>query len=107
MGIQLDLGRAKNVNKNPVAEQAIRELELEILKVQPQSGSITSLSLARATSHLNSRFRSRGMSAREMWYQRDQFDNSQLPVHDIDLIRQQQFARTTNHPYSIKSKVSQ
>ena len=42
-----------------------------------------------------------------MWYQRNQFDNSQLPVHDIDLIRQQQSSRTTNHPYNIKSKGGQ
>jgi hypothetical protein len=107
MGIQLDIGRVKNVNKNPVAEQAVRELELEILKIEPQQGPITSLQLAKATATLNSRFRSRGMSAREMWFQRDQFNNNQLPINDVDLITQQQSARTSNHPYSIKSKGGQ
>ena len=104
LGIQIDLGRVKNVNKNPVAEQAIRELELEILKVQPDPGPITPIVLVKATATLNSRFRSRGMSAREMWFQRDQYNNEQLPIHDGDLIKQQHMARTINHPYSVKSK---
>jgi len=104
MGIQLDIGRVKNVNKNPVAEQAVQELELEVLKIQPHSGPISPLALSRATATLNSRIRSRGLSAREMWFQRDQFSNEQLPVQDRDTIQQQQSDRTTNHPYSIKSK---
>jgi hypothetical protein len=53
---QIDLGRVKNINKNPVAEQAIRELELEILKVQPDPGPIAPIVLVKDTTALNSRF---------------------------------------------------
>ena len=104
LGIQLDIGQVKNVNKNPVAEQAIRELEVEFLKQEPLPGPITELELAKATSRLNSRIRARGFSSREMWFQRDQFNNTQLPFSDVDLIRQQHESRTTKHPYSIKAK---
>ena len=104
LGIQLDLGQVKNVNKNPVAEQAVRELEVELLKQEPLPGPVTELGLAKATSRLNSRIRSRGFSSREMWFQRDQFNNTQLPFSDVDMIRQQHESRTTNHPYSVKAK---
>ena len=104
LGIEIDIGRAKNINKNPVAEQAVRELEMEILKQEPLPGPVSNLALARATSRLNSRIRSRGFSAREMWFQRDQYSNMQLPFNDMDLIKQQHESRTTNHPYSVRSK---
>ena len=87
--ITVELGRVKNVNKNPVAEKCIAELGDE---------------LAIATANLNTRIRDRGLSAREMWYQRDQFTNSQLPISDLHLIREQHSHRIHNHPTSEKSK---
>ena len=35
LGVTLDIGRVKNINKNPVAEKAIAELEEEILRQTP------------------------------------------------------------------------
>ncbi|KAJ8349610.1 hypothetical protein SKAU_G00247400 [Synaphobranchus kaupii] len=102
--ITLELGRAKNLNKNPVAERAVQELEEELLKQEPRGGPVSSTVLAIATTCLNSRIRSRGLSAREMWTQRDQFTNSQIPVTDQDLICQQHGNRLKNHPFSEKSK---
>ena len=69
--ITIELGHAKNPNKNPVAERAIQELESELLRQDPSGGADSSLTLALATATLNSRIRSRGLSAREMWTQRD------------------------------------
>ena len=73
----------KNVDKNPVAEKAIRELEEELLRHDPLGGSVTSLTLSAATALLNSRLRSRGLTAREMLTQRDQLwtDFGQGPHH--------------------------
>ena len=102
--IQLEIGRVKNTNKNPIAEKAIAELENELLKQEPGGGPVTSLTLAIATARLNSRIRNRGLSAREMLLQRNQFTNEQLPLNDYDLINQQHEQRTINHPYSEKSK---
>lgn len=102
--LRIEVGRIKNPNKNPVAERAIQELEDEILRQDPQCKAVTSLLLTLATARMNSRLRNRGLSAREMWTQRDQFSHSQIPVADQDMILRQHQLKLTNHPYSEKSK---
>ena len=102
--ISIEIGRVKNRNKNPIAEKAVRELEDELLRQQPMGGPVTSLVLSLATSSLNTRIRSRGLSSREMWSQRDQFSNQQIPFSDIQMIQSQHQLRSANHPYSEKSK---
>ena len=102
--ISLDYGRIKNINKNPVAERAIQELEEELLKAAPAQPKVSRLVLSVTTARLNARIRSRGLSAREMFMLRDQFSNDQLPVSDRDLIESQSLQRTINHPYSERSK---
>ena len=102
--IVLELGNSKNPNKNPVAEKAVQELEIELLRQDPLGGAVSEVTLAVATANLNSRIRSRGLSSREMWSQRDQFSNRQLPMSDEDLITKQHDQRLINHPHSMKSK---
>ena len=82
----IEIGRAKNINKNPVAEKAVRESEEELLRLDPMGGSITPLTLSVATANPISRIRSRGLSTREMLHQRDQFTNQQVPFSDIQMI---------------------
>ena len=55
--IKLELGHAKNPNKNPVAERAVEELGLELLNISPEGGPISRVTLALATANLNSRIR--------------------------------------------------
>ena len=98
--LTIELGRVKNVNKNPVAEKAVRELECELLHQQPTGGTVTQLVLSVATANLNTRIRNKGFSARELWTQRDQFTNEQLPLTDYNLIRQQHALRNANHAHS-------
>ena len=57
-----------------------------------------------ATANLNTRVRNRGLSAREMWPQRDQFTNTQIPFSDLQVVRQQHSLRLRNHPASERSK---
>ena len=40
-GIHLDLGRLKNVNKNPVTEKSNQELQLELIRIDPSGAAIT------------------------------------------------------------------
>ncbi|XP_063968866.1 uncharacterized protein LOC135157450 [Lytechinus pictus] len=103
-GITLEIGRAKNINKNPVAEKAVRELEDELLRDDPRGGPVTPLALALATAHLNSRIRCVGLSARELWTQRDQFTSEQIPLRDMDVITNQHEKRLSNHGPSMESK---
>ena len=98
-GLSLEIGRFKNCNKNPVAERAIQEIQHELLSQDPVGGSVTSLTLSVAIARLNSRIR-----GREMWVQRDQFSNAQIPFSDTNLIQEQQQQRLINHPYSEASK---
>ena len=70
-GITLEIGRVKNPNKNPVAERAIEELGLELLNLSPEGGPVSDVTLALATANTNSRIRRDGLSAREVWTQRD------------------------------------
>ncbi|KAL2096322.1 hypothetical protein ACEWY4_008470 [Coilia grayii] len=102
--LAVEVGHVKNVNKNPVAEKAIQELQSEILRIEPNCRSVTPLLLSVATARLNSRVRCRGLSAREMLWQHDQFSHEQLPVDDRALIMLQHSQRVTNHPFSAKSK---
>ncbi|XP_068752665.1 uncharacterized protein [Montipora capricornis] len=103
-GFAVEVGRVKNPNKNPVAEKCVAELGDELLRVCPEGGTISPLSLAVATANLNTRIRNRGLSAREMWLQRDQFTNAQIPFSDLQVVRQQQSLRLRNHPTSERSK---
>ena len=104
IGISIEVGRIKNQNKNPVAERAVLELEEEMLRQEPGGGPLTDLGLAIATARLNSRLRSQGLSSRELWTQRNQFSNEQIPVNDLQHIVAKHQARQTNHPFSEAAK---
>ena len=95
--ISLDIGSAKNVNKNAVAEKAIQELRKELLKVSPGGGKISDVTLAKAVSHLNNRIRHSGRTSRELWVRRDQFTNEPLTFCDSDLSDSQFRMRTSGH----------
>ena len=103
--ISIELGRAKNPNKNPVAEKAVQEVINELLRLDPLGDPVSQVLLATATANLNSRLRSRGLSAREMWTRRDQFSNQQILFEDHDIIAKQAQQRRTNHQHSEKWKV--
>ena len=103
-GFVVEVGRVKNPNKNSVAEKCVAELGDELLRICPEGGPISLLTLAVATANLNTRIRNRGLSAREMWLQRDQFTNSQIPLSDLLLLHQQHSLRLENHPVSERSK---
>lgn len=103
-GIFVDFGRVKNPNKNPVAEKANQELELEILKVDSSGKAITAATLSKAIHFLNTRIRSNGLSAKEMFFRRDQLSGQQLSFDDHFLGSKQSEIRAKNHITSSKSK---
>ena len=102
--ISLDFGRVKNVNCNPIAEKAVRELGSEILRFNPDHVELTDETLALITSQLNSRIRNHGLSAWEILRQRDQCTGLQLPFFDEQLAHAQLAQRQSNHIYSSKHK---
>ena len=104
--IVLEIGRVKNWNRNPVAERAVQELELELLQQDPHGGPVSPVVLSVTTATLNSRICSWGLSAREMWTQHDQFSNIQIPLPEVTMIwsLRAQSLHKANHPSSEKSK---
>lgn len=75
-----------------------KHLETELLHQGPLGGVVSPLTRAIATSALNSRFRLRKLSTREMWTQRVQFSNQQLHFTDDHLVALQQEQRLSDHP---------
>ena len=102
--ISIVIGRELNKNKNPVIDKAIRELHRELLILCPSGGQVTSSQLSQAIATLNSRYRGSGMSAHELWTQRDQVTGDQLPINDRQLIVNQYQQRLANHKHSQASK---
>ena len=102
--ITLDFGRIKNRNKTAVADKCIQELEDELRKLDPQCSPINSHILQRALTSINKHVRNRGLSSRELIFQRDQYTGDQLDINDHDLSVQQHNLRLSNHPSSAQSK---
>ena len=102
--IKLEIGREHNLNHNPIAEKAVREMIKELLILQPCGGPITSTVLSKATANLNSRLRAPGVSAHEIFTQRDQHTGKQLSLDDVKLIEDQHRRRLDHHAASEKYK---
>ena len=98
LGIEVDLGRTINKNKNPIAENAIKEFHKERLKLKPSGGQINEIERTIITKNMNSRIRERGLSSKEMAYNRDQLTNSVKPSDDKNLAHTQVENREHRHP---------
>ena len=103
-GITLEFGQVKNANRNPVAEKGNKELELELLRIDPTGSPVSQSTLQQALKNLNTRIRNRGLSSQEILFCRDQSTGAQLAVDDSVLSRQQQSTRDRNHDHSSRSK---
>ena len=102
--ITLVLGRIHNPNKNPVAEKAISEFHKEVIRLYPDGGQLTKSALATIISQLNSRIRQSGLSAWEIFHQRDQFSGQPISIPDKFVNDIKTTARQQNHLPSAKFK---
>ena len=102
--LSLEIGRTKNVNKNPVGEKAVQEVQAEILRITNQSGSVSTSVLNKAINSLNCRIRTDGLSAREIFFQRDQYTNNQIPIGDLNIIKSKHDRAMKNNISSEQSK---
>ena len=81
--IQLDIGRINNKQKNPIAENAIKELRKEWLRLKPNGDSLSEIDLATITSLINSRIRLNGLAPKEVMLKRSIHDHQDIQVQDI------------------------
>ena len=65
--------------------------------MDPSGTCLTPVDLAMATSNVNSKIRNRGLSAKEIVLQRDQYSSEQINIDDGQLKTEQQEIREKNH----------
>ena len=96
--IQIELGRTHNLNKNPIAENAIKEFRKERLRLNKQGGPISELDRIIITKNMNQRIRNRGLASKEIFHRRSLTDNKPIDLSDKSLSEQQFDLRTSSHP---------
>ena len=97
LNITLHLGDTLNSNKNSIAENAVKELEKEFLRLGFSNQQIQPLVLSLAVKNINSRIRHRGFSSREMCFMRSQTSNENIKLHDPTLSKTQVDLREEKH----------
>ena len=105
-GIKIDLGRVHNINKNPVAENAVKEFHKERLRLKPEGGPITEIDRCIIIRNINQRIRNRGLAAKEILLRRDLVTNHPKDVSDAKLSESQLAKRESAHPINEKSKAT-
>lgn len=95
--ITLEIGRTINPNKNPVAENAVKEFRKEKLRLNPRGGPISESDRILITKNINSRIRNRGYSAKELFFRRDIVSNNPIPVLDEDVAEAQYTLRSQSN----------
>ena len=92
--ISLDIGRIHNKQKNPVAENAIKEFRKEWLRLKPDGSQLSDIDRARITDTINKRIRLNGLAPVEFMLKRNLTDHSSIAVDDTKE-GQKQFDRRT------------
>ena len=97
LGIKWETGATYNVNKNPICENKIKELEKEILRFKGHGGPVTRLELVQIVSILNNRIRHHSKTAKEVCLRREGRDNCPIDVIDEEVAANVEDNRKKNH----------
>ena len=95
--IKFDIGSFTNVNKNPEGENAVKEIQKEILRLDPDAKVLTDLQIASIMKQVNTRVRFKGWAAQEILLGRDQAENKKLDIRDSELTAQIKASREAHH----------
>ena len=82
LNIKLDIGRIHNKQKNPIAENAIKEFRKEWLRLKPDGSSLSDLDRAKITAIMNKRIRLNGLAPKEFMLKRSMDNHSPISVDD-------------------------
>jgi hypothetical protein len=97
INIKIELGNSKNKNKLATIDKQIQELENEITRIVNPNARLCKSDLSVAVSSLNSRIRSCGLSAYELWHRRCQFSKNEINTADKVFIDCQLEGRNTTN----------
>ena len=109
LGIDIQLGEAKNKNALALVDRKMKELEEEIKKLAPANNVIGLRILARATSLVNEKEVNKGkkcLSAKEILFSRDQYTGENLTIKDEEMVMETMENRKRNNEYSANSKAT-
>ena len=99
--IKIELGRVHNPNKNPVAENSCKEIQKEMLRLNPAGGPISPEDLLIVQKSTNDRIRNRNYASKEIFTRRDLISNKPIPIDDETLNEQQHNLRLKQHEYNL------
>ena len=80
--IRLDVGRVNNKQKNPIAENAIKEFRREWLRIKPDGSVLSDTDRAEITMTMNKRIRVNGISPKEFVLKRENLNHNPIHVQD-------------------------
>ena len=100
--ITLEVGRLNNDNKNPQAENCIKEFEKEILRYSQDLRHLKEIHIACILKSMNTRIRHQGKSSQEMLLRREMMENQDIDVDDKSLSNLQQKNRQQQSKYQEK-----
>ena len=97
--LQITLQTTDHSNKNSIAtvDNAIRELENELIKLSPHDPAVNHPLLALATRSMNSKVRNRGLTAYEIVFSRDSVNQHNLDIQDRNLSEEQMIIKDKNN----------
>ena len=104
IGIDIELGDAKNKNALAIVDQKIKELRGALKKVSPHHDILNELVLAKATTSVNETIRHHKLAAKEIQFSRDLTSSENLPLVDEKIAETITNHRENNNPASAKSK---
>ena len=111
LNINLEVGEAKNTNRNPIAERGIEDFHAEVCKIKTEGGRLSEVELSLVVANLNCRIRESGRSAIELWTSRDMISGERLSFDHVGLIRDKVQKRKARHfpsaRYKGRGKVSE
>ena len=102
--IIIEVGRLINENKNPVAENGVKEVLKEILRRTNSKGPISPTDLSVVIKNINSRVRANGLSSSEILFKRNMISNDEIAVEDNALKQSRLINRSKASLSSQKSK---
>ena len=100
--IILEVGRLHNENKNPQAENCIKEFEKETLRFNQDLRLLNEVQIANILKTMNTRIRHQGKSSQEMLLKREMMENRNINIEDKALAEQQQANRQQQSKYQEK-----
>ena len=109
LGIEMELGEAKNKNSLAIADQKIKELRQALKKISPSSNVLNQTCLSRATTIINEKIRHHKLSAKEIHFSRDSTTNRTIQLDDkeiSDIIRKKRVADNKSRNNSSKKKAA-